>query len=363
MRIRTLALGGALLLIGVALGGCGSAARFAGLMPPAGPAAVEDSAPLTFRTVPEPAVQLGVDIDYYTYTGENVLADATSTIGYIKRLGANAVSVSFPVFETHPRSSAVHGTDATPSPHDLAILASVAEKAGLYVSIRPLMDNGSLGNRSRTDWQPADKAEWFASYQRFLLPYATMAQRSRIPEIFNGAEFTVFQDSPRWRSLDAALRRVYTGTLAYTDNWGKPIAAVSGGRGVAETVDAYPIMALPASASVATLTAHWRAYDETLPRGIVLTEVGIAAADGAYRMPYNFNWPGAPLRPSIQTHWFTAICDAAASAHLGGVYFWNVGLGQPLNVPPGPSDPASWVDSPGARAISGCFSRLAPGPG
>jgi hypothetical protein len=358
MRTRILTLCGAG-LIGVVLCGCGSAARFAGLMPPTGPAAVEDSAPLTFRTVPSPAVQLGVDIDYYTYTGENVLADATSTIEYIKSLHANAVSVSFPVFETRPRSSAVRATDATPTPHDLAIVASVAEKAGLYVSIRPLMDQASLGGRSRTGWQPSDQAAWFASYQRFLLPYATMAERSDIPEIFTGAELTVFQDSPRWRGLDAALRRVYAGTLGYASNWGLPVSPASGGRGVTETVDAYPIMALPASASVSTLTAHWRAYDATLPRGIVLSEVGIAAADDAYRMPYDFTWPGVPLRPSIQTHWFAAICDAAARIHLGGIYFWNVGLGQPLDVPPGPSDQASWVDSPGARAISSCFRRSA----
>lgn len=363
MRSRKRVLAGpavaATLVVGLVLSGCAAAARFAGLTPPDPPGTAGNSAPLTFRSVSRPAVQLGVDIDFYTYPGENVLADAKSTIGYIRRLGANAVSVSFPVFETSPRSSQVHATKETPTPHDLAILASVAEKAGLYMSIRPLLDNASLGHRSRTNWQPPHPDVWFASYQRFLLPYATMAKRSRIPEFINGAEFTVFQDSPRWQGVDAALRRVYTGTLGYSNNWGKPITAVSGGRGVTESVDAYPVMDLPADASVAALTANWRTYDATLPRGTVLTEVGIAAVAGAYRVPYRFTWPGEPLKPSIQTSWFTAICDAAASSHLGGVYFWNVGIGQPLNVPPGPSDQASWVDGPGAKAIRGCFKRSA----
>lgn len=361
MRTRIRALSGSA-LIGMALlsaSGCGAAARFAGIMPPAPPALAAVSGPLVFSAVPKPPVQRGVDIDYYTYRGENVLADAQSTISYIKSLGANAVSVSFPVFETSPHSSSVRATAATPSPRDLAIVASVAEKAGLYVSIRPLMDQTSLGGRPRTNWTPSDPAAWFASYRRFLLPYAEMAQRSKIPELFNGAEFTVFQNSRRWLGLDTALRRAYHGTLAYTDNWGRPIAAVAGGRGVTETVDAYKPADLPASASVAALTASWRSYDATLPAGTVLTEVGIAAVAGAYRVPYDFTWPTATLRPSIQVHWFTAVCRAASSSHLGGVYFWEIGLGQPLDVRPGPSDQASWVDSPGARAIAACFRHPA----
>jgi hypothetical protein len=312
---------------------------------------------LTFRAIGKPAVQLGVDIDFYAYYGEDMAAAAASTVNYAKRLGANAVSISFPVFADGQLSSAVHATIRTPSPAALSIVVSLAEKAGMYVSIRPLLDEASLGT-SRTKWRPANLAQWFASYQAFLLPYAKMAQRAMIPELFNGAEFVRFQTSSWWRGLDKALRGVYTGTLAYANNWGNPIYPAAGGIGVQETVDAYAPISVTARASVAKLSAGWSAYDRTLPAGIIETEAGIAAVPGAYRFPYRFNWKGKPLAPSIQTSWFTALCQAAASNHIGGIYFWSVDLGQPLDVPPSISDPASFVDGPGAKAISGCFASL-----
>jgi hypothetical protein len=106
------------------------------------------------------------------------------------------------------------------------------------------------------------------------------------------------------------------------------------------------------------LTVAWDHYLGTRPHGIVLSEVGIAAQSGAYYAPYNVIWNGKPLKPTIQVHWFDAACNAVVNEHETGIYFWSLGLGQQLNVPPGPADPASWVDGPGQNAISACFKRL-----
>lgn len=317
------------------------------------------SPPLTFRSVPRPAVQLGIDIDFYTYPGQDVAAAADADVAYVRSLHANAVSVSFPFFTPGRLSSTVSGTDATPSPHELAVLASAAERAGLYVSIRPLLDEGtsSIGT-SRTAWQPADQAAWFASYQKFLLPYARMAQRARIPEFVDGAEFSAFGGSAHWAGLVAALRGVYKGTLEYTNNWGIPLAG-NGGPGVSESVDSYQPMNVAADASVAQLTAGWLAYDRTLPQGTVQTEIDVAAVPGAYARPYQVQWTVPRLVPSVQVRWFTAACNAVRADNLGGIYFWSVNFGQSLTSPPTPAAPASWVDGPGARAISACFRLLA----
>lgn len=340
----------AVALVGSALGGCVAAPTTPPPKPPPSP---------DFRLVPAPSVQLGIDIDFYTYSGQDVAAAAKADVAYAKSLHANAISVSFPYFTPGSGSSTVEGTDATPTPTDLAIVASAAEQAGLYVSIRPLLDqSGSSIGTSRTTWKPADPSAWFASYRKFLLPYAKMAQRARIPEFIDGAEFTAFGGSPYWNGLVASLRAAYHGTLVYANNWGIPLAG-NGGAGVREGVDSYHPLRVPPDASVARLTAGWRAYDRTLPPGTVETEIGIAAVRGAYTVPYQNGWKDAPLMPVIQQRWFTAACDAARRERLGGIYFWSVGLGQPLTSPPTPATPTSWVDGPGARAISGCFQRLA----
>ncbi len=339
----------AVAVVASAVGGCVAAPT----TPPPKPTV------LIYRLVPAPSVQLGIDIDFYTYPGQDVAAAARSDVAYAKSLHANALSVSFPFFTPGAGSSTVEGTNATPSPEDLAIVASTAERAGLYVSIRPLLDQSSSSiGTSRTTWKPADPAAWFANYQKFLLPYAAMAQRDRIPEFIDGAEFTAFGGSVLWNGLVTSLRGVYHGTLLYANNWGIPLTG-NGGAGVREGVDSYHPLRVAPDASLARLTAGWRAYDRRLPAGTVETEIGIAAVRGAYTVPYQNSWKGARLTPNIQTRWFTAACDAAASEQLGGIYFWSVGLGQALNSPPTQATPTSWVDGPGAGAISSCFQRLA----
>jgi len=337
------------------VGACSGVAHVAALQPPS--AATDEAAELGFTLQPAPVRQLGIGVDFYTYPGQNVVAGAESTIGYVKSLHANSISISFPFF-THGRSSSrVYATSETPSPAELATVASIAERAGLYVSIRPLLDETTLGE-SRTVWMPRNAAAWFASYQRFLLPYAQMAQLALIPEVVEGTEFDQFATSPRWNRLASAIRRVYKGTLVYDNNWGTRIAG-SGGSGVAEAVDTYKPLRVPATATIAQLTAGWRAYDATLPRGTVEAEVDIAAVRGAYGRPYDVGpWPTKRLAPAVQVDWFTAACNAMADLHLGGIYFWAVGLGQSLTTPPGLANPGSWVDSPGAAAIAACFQRL-----
>jgi hypothetical protein len=340
------------------VGGCAAISQVSGLRPPA-EAAYQAAHPpqVQFVRQPAPRRQLGIGVDFYTYPGQNVAADAAKTVAYVKSLHANALSVSFPYFMRGQHSAAVFATTETPTPADLAILAGTAEEAGLYVSLRPLLDNYSIGT-SRTAWKPARIAPWFASYQKFLMPYAEMAQQTRIPEFIDGSEFSLFGRSPRWDKLVAAIRRVYTGTIAYDSNWGIPLTG-NGGRGVQEGVDAYQPMPVPASASVAQLTVAWASYDHTLPPGTVQLEVDIAAVPGAYARPFKVaQWHETRLVPSVQVRWFTAACNALVRENLGGIYFWGVGLGQSTSTPPGLADPGAWIDSPGAVAISACFTKL-----
>jgi hypothetical protein len=348
----------AVLLLASLVGACSAVSHVGALQPPSvGTSVVAKTLAPGYVKVPRPPVQLGVGIDFYTYPGQDVLSAADKTVAYVKSLHANSISISFPFFMRGPHATGVFGSPETPSPAELAQVASVAEKAGLYVSLRPLLDEYAL-KKSRTDWKPDNLLAWFASYRKFLLPYAQMAQQTHIPELIDGAEFSLFQHSSLWNGLVRGLRSVYTGTLAYDSNWGMPLRH-NGGIGISEGVDSYQPMPVPASASQARVTAAWLAYDRTLPRGTVELEVDIAAVRGAYLKPYQVSdWHEASLAPYIQVRWFTAACNALVPARLGGIYFWAVGLGQSTTKPPTLSDPAAWVDSPGETAVRDCFRRL-----
>jgi hypothetical protein len=338
-----------LVLLLVAVVGWSSAARLATSRPSA-PPAFSHRLSLAQRS----SFQRGIDIDLYLFPGTQAAVAARADVQYVLSLHANAVSVSFPFYMAGRRASGVHAGDETPSPGQVAMLAGEAEHAGLYVSIRPLLDETSLGI-SRTAWRPARPAAWFASYRRFLLPYAQMAQREHIPELIVGAEFDRFGASPRWKALDRALRRVYHGRLGYARNW-----AVTGSQGgpVTQVVDAYPAFPrLSASASVATLTRAWESYDGRFPAGTVESEVGIAAVRGAYARPWAVDWPGRAIDPAIQSRWFTAACQAAQATGMRGIYFWALGFGRSSG--PTVAQPAAWAHSPGSAAIAACFRQLA----
>ena len=92
-----------------------------------------------------------------------------------------------------PSSSTVFATNSTPTPSQLAVLVRDTKQAGLYVSIRPLLDETALGI-SRVYWSPANPDASFASYRHFLIPYATMAQREHVQQFIVGAEFSMFAD-------------------------------------------------------------------------------------------------------------------------------------------------------------------------
>jgi hypothetical protein len=217
------------------------------------------------------------DFDFYSYPGMNVTAFARQDVAYARSLHANAMSVSFPFFMSGPASTRVHATSSSPSPAALAVLARYAEAAELYFSLRPLLDEHSLGGPFRTFWKPPRLAAWFGSYERFLEPYAKMAQRARVPEFITGAELSNFWRSPYWDRLDTVLRREFKGRLAYCNNWSDHLTRATNGMGVLAMVDAYRPMHVPGNAGVVRLTAAWDGYARRLPRGVVLSEVGIAA--------------------------------------------------------------------------------------
>jgi hypothetical protein len=305
-------------------------------------------------------LQRGIDIDWYDgYLGPglSIASESPGIVSYVKGLGANWLSITFPLFEASRTSSKVVRRSPTPSPADMSILIQDARAAGLSVDIRPLLDSSGLG-RSRVHWTPPDLAAWFASYRQVLMPYAQMAQRYHVNVFTVGVEFDYFASSSLWNGLDAAIRKVYKGRLAFANNWDQlPGGHSYGGSGVRQDVDAYPSIKVPDSATVATLTRHWDTWDSQLRAGTVLGEVGIPAQLGMYPHPYWWK-SREPLARFIQVRWFAAACNAVVADHLGGIFFWSLTFGSSLTVPSNLADPGAFTATAGATQIKRCFAKL-----
>jgi hypothetical protein len=332
---------------GILVAGCGAASHIKALQPPS----VNSSGKIVLPVVATSAksFQAGIDIDWYHYKDQQVTADAIAARTYLLKLHANAVSISFPFFMSGARSSRVRRTVATPTPAELAAAIGVFKRAGFYVSVRPLLDETSLGH-SRVNWRPVNERAWFASYQRFLKPYALMAKRTHVNEFIVGTELNGFNRSPRWDAVDRQVRKWYPGILACADSWNR---LVTSGCGVGtQTVDAYRPM------RNTDFLAGWTQWDRSLPAGTVQTEVGIAAAKGAWRRPSAVELPGRKVDPQVQAQWFATACRTAVSTHLGGIYFWSTGLGVPDLHGPSLAHQTRWTGGPGQTAISRCFASI-----
>lgn len=327
--------------LGVLIAGCTAAAQLGALQPTAVPS----------LTSTRGGMQRGIDVDAYTYQGQDIPVAASAVVKYALHLHANAISITFPFFMNGLDALGVSTRGFTPTPHEMAVITRIAEAYGLYVVFRPLLDEASIGYQFRGNMRPRNPARWFASYRRFLLPYAKAAQRAGAQEFVVGTELSSLYESPRWEPLDAAVRHVYHGTLAFDSNWwGVSSLGGAGGKGLTEGVDAYP--GIPTH-----ITQGWKIYDHRLPPGTVEMEVGIAAVRGAFAAPYTHRWPGRPIDESVQARWFTAACHAAVAAHLGGIYFWSINL-SPQQSGPTPNAAGNWAHGAGAAAISSCFAAI-----
>lgn len=329
----------------VIVAGCTAAAHVNALQPQRIPASAPLSIP-TSTTIRLPSFQRGIDVDAYTSPREDFSSAAAAVVAYVKSLNANSLSISFPCFMNGQASSRVFATARTPSPEELALFIKDAERAGLYVSLRPLLSEASLGH-SRVSWQPVHPAAWFASYLRFLTPYAQMAQANKVGEFIVGAEFSKFGNSPRWDVLDRAIAKVFHGILAYSNNDQTGLSRSSGGQFAFKNIDAYHPIHPP-------FLRGWKSFDRQLPHGTVLTEVGIAAIDGAWRQPWVHRRQGIRINPIVQARWFTAACRAAMATGIRGIYFWALPLSTRFPSPT-PATPGAWAYSAGAAAITRCF--------
>ncbi|MBV9023681.1 MAG: hypothetical protein JO362_07775 [Streptomycetaceae bacterium] len=291
---------------------------------------------------------------------------------YLIGLKANSVALSFPFHTGTVTSDEIFASSTTPSPQRLGAVLEVFEQAGLRTTVRPLMDEKSLGGLPnwRGSIRPADRNAWFASYRTFLLPYLDVAQRYHVTTFTIATELSSMEGDPRWQSLLDVAAEHFSGEIGYDANWDQyaddPITMPVEHLGV----DAYFPVDAPDTASVHTLVDGWNTWLDKkatgpLPR-ILLSEAGIAAMDGAYAAPGDFSTM-RPGNSEVQANWYTAVCHVVQQRHMGGVYWWFLPfISNPFAAPNNTDSRLDFASRPHTEAaIRSCFASPGryPGPG
>ncbi|MER5891056.1 hypothetical protein ABT160_45205 [Streptomyces sp. NPDC001941] len=288
---------------------------------------------------------------------------ARRDVRYLDSLHANAVALSFPFHTGKKTSTKLFAGDNTPTPERMAAVARVFEEAGLRVTLRPLLDEKSLGGMPnwRGNIAPSDRDAWFASYAKFLTPYARAAQKVKADTFTVGAELNSLEGDRRWKPLVASVEKDFKGDVGYDANYDHYVSGHVDMPVNHLGVDAYFPLKLSDDASVADLVKGWNRWLDKkatgpLPR-IVLSEAGIAAMDGAYKAPGDF-YVKRTLNTRVQARWYEAVCEVVKERRMRGVYWWSLNFDDdPFSKPADSVSRLSFFGRPATEAaIRSCFT-------
>ena len=254
----------------------------------------------------------------------------------LNRLGVNAVSiVPYTFMRGEGRVDSFPVPEHYGAENDSAVLGCIrkAHDRGLRIMLKPQIWvrgswPGDIDFDSDADWDA-----FFDAYQRWILHYARMAERERVQSLCIGTElrYATLKHPERWRSMIAALRQEYHGTLTYAANWGEEFENLT-------FWDVLDVMGLnsyyplslenePSDSSLRQGALTWmRMADEISrihDRPYWLTEVGFRSVERAWQNPHaEAGERSASLE--AQERCYAALAAAVcASERLEGMFIWK----------------------------------------
>lgn len=306
----------------------------------------------------------GFNLSFYDYGWSNQVLrfDAGVTAEWMKAEGANTAVIVIPFYIPSLTSNLVESSSWTPTASRVGIVASELRSFGLNVILRPLADERNLKPSWRGAVHPASPSVWFANYLKFLKPYLQVAQTDKVGLFEIASELQGTYKTNGWSALFTKARTYFKGELEVSGSWGN--GATVAFKGVTSGIDTYLGIKASPTASPATVLADWNANLKKHPfpskaSSTIISEVGIAAQDGAYAEP-NVSQIGAsePIDPNIQANWFYAACTFAQQHKTMGLFFWKLDFGTSLTTQPTSTDP-TLLSSKAVAVIKTCFKTYA----
>jgi hypothetical protein len=271
---------------------------------------------------------------------------ATTSMNQLVAEGGNYVSVLVTQYvQTGTSTTIAPSATQTPLDDQLVFAIQGYHNMGMKVFLKPHVD--SLDGTWRGAFEPTDPAAWFASFQTFIVHYATLAQANNVEGLVIGTEYKTLSGSAyesNWATIIAAVRAVYTGQIAYAANavstgdefttvsfW--PLVDIIG-------LDAYVPLTDLLDPTVAQLVAAWSdtsspystgfnavaAYqllNTTYGKPVIMTEIGYDSVAGSNIEPYaNYS---TTYDGTEQEDCYEAVFEVFSkqTSWFKGIFFWN----------------------------------------
>jgi hypothetical protein len=264
-------------------------------------------------------------------------------LGEMKAAGVNQVAIVVPWYvKTHKDVTIFAHPKYTVPMHTVIRTIKDARKHQMKIFLFPIL---RVENRSDGGWRgilaPRDKEAFYRNYTEYILGFARLAEKLRVPLLSIGSELSSLDvEENKWRIIIAKIRAVYSGKLTYSANWDHyekvPFFDALDYPG---TTGYFELAERGANPSVDELILAWRnvylrlmEWQNQLQKPIILTEVGYLSQKNAAAWPWK-EGADEELDLDIQRRCYEAFRRVwNGENRLAGVYFWNwFGWGGPTS--------------------------------
>jgi hypothetical protein len=269
---------------------------------------------------------------------------ATTSMDQLAQTNANYASVLVTQYVATGTSTTI-APDATKTPLDDQVVFAIQSfhNLGMKVFLKPHVD--SLDGTWRGEFEPTSVSAWFASFQTFIVHYATIAQANNVEGLVIGTEYktlSVAANESYWATVIAAVRAVYTGQIAYGAN-------ASGPNDEYSTVSFWPLVDLIGvdgyvglttqdDPTVAQLVSAWTDSTEnsgfnavaafqnlntTYGKPVIFTELGYESTPGTNIEPWDSSLSDG-YDPTEQADCYEAFFEVYSqqTSWMKGVFWW-----------------------------------------
>lgn len=260
-------------------------------------------------------------------------AHYTLLLDEIAAVGATDLSLVVRWSQADIYAAAIAADPKVTTPDDQLIWVIEQAKArGLAVFLMPILN---LERRDAGQWRgrlaPKDPDAWWRAYERYILHYAKLSQRTGVKTLAVGSELlSMERERERWLALIKKTRAAFKGELTYSANWDHfevvsfwDAIDIVGMTGYQELSDA-------TAPTLAQLQAGWGPFRQRLAlwsqeheRRYMFTEVGYPSNERGCAKPWDYT-SAAPPAPKLQARCYRAFFELwRQDKWLEGVYIWN----------------------------------------
>lgn len=270
-------------------------------------------------------------ITFAPFAGRGRFATAEAKESLVKakeRTAANfVIFVPGGIQQTAQSEEISYTTSATMADGELEEMIAYARSLGFWVALKPTVNCADGTWRAHIHFFDEDVpcepkwGNWFASYTKFQLHYADIAQRCGCEMFLPGCEMVMSEHREKeWRALIAEIRNVYHGLISYnTDKYQEHRVKWWDAVDVISSSGYYPIH------DWENQLDRIEAVVEHFQKPFFFAEAGCMSVTGSSAVPNNWEIQGEAALQE-QADWYeTMLAACEKRSWVQGMAFWSWG--------------------------------------